>query len=158
MDVVDVLRASGTALNPPAGYSAWWWITVALAVLALLALGWRTRLVLRGARDSAPAGGLESLRALTTQALDAIRDQEPDPRRAVQEMSAQVRRFVGVVSDGDADYTTLPALRCAAVKDPRLDAVVTFLEHVRPGLFDGRSPLDVDDVHRRAREVVQRWV
>lgn len=132
-------------------YSPWWWAVVVLCLIGVgLLIRWAARATRR--REGNGSSTLERLRSEALNAIDAaaaVRD--------VAEMLLQVRRFTGIASGSDADYLTLPELRRAAVKDPRLDDVVALVEEFTPGLFDGRTRLDVETAQRRCAEVVTAW-
>ncbi|WP_040284694.1 DUF4381 family protein [Tessaracoccus massiliensis] len=139
-------------------YPAWWaWLAAALAVcaLAVLAVGiWRWRASRPG--EVAPDDSLERCRS---EALTGIEKASAmaDPRRACQEISRVTRRFVGLASGGDADYSSAEQLRRAARLDPRLAAVARFAGDTQTACFDPASTPDVDTVAARARRVVDTW-
>ncbi|WP_166390155.1 hypothetical protein [Nocardioides ochotonae] len=155
------MRAERSPINPPADYSSWWWALAAVCVVLIVVLVWRTRRVLR--ETAAPAGGdpLEAVRAEALARIDdwraAAEAGEVTARAAVSGLSAEVRRFVGLAGEGDADYATLPDLRRQAVKDPRLAPTVDFVAWTAPALFDPTADVDLAAAHHRAREVVTSW-
>lgn len=115
-------------INPPVGYSRWWWVAGLLCVVGIAATAWWLRRSLAATRDAAAGGdALERLRRETLTRLVDIYDHHSAGRTSSAEVhlqvSAAVRRFAGIVTDGDADYQVLPQLRRAAVKDPRLEPV-----------------------------------
>ena len=77
-----------------------------------------------------------------------------------QQLSAEVRRFAGIVTHGDADYRVLPELRRAAVADPRLEPIVEFVAEAQTPSFAPTGHGTVDGVHAsfdRARELIASW-
>jgi len=148
-------------IHPPAGYSPWWWAVVAACLLGIVAVGWWARRALRAA-----AGGddpLQRLREETLTRIDRVADDltsgELSAAEAAARLSAEVRRFVGTASDGDADYRVLSELRRSAVKDPRLEPMVALVEAVETWAFApaGAATEPVGPLVEQAREVVRRW-
>lgn len=155
------MSADDVVLNPPAGYGWEWVVTLVGSLVLLGVLVWGARLGLRKARPASPEDVLATLRSETLAALEASMHAagsgELTARSASGRMGAEVRRFVGIVSDGDADFTTLPALRRAASADARLRPAAVFVGWLEPHLFGTGEPLDAVQVHERAVEVVEQW-
>lgn len=145
-------------IHPQLPYPAVW---AALAAgLILLGLAAATVGMLRW-RALAPAARAvdDSLERCRAEALAGIRRAErlPDPHRACQRISQETRRFVGLASGGDADYSSANRLRRAAVADPRLEAVARFVDETQAACFGPAARPDVAEVATRAREVVSSW-
>lgn len=160
-DPADPAEPSMPSINPPAGYSNLWWLVAIVALLGLAVLWWRTGRVL-GEEAEVPAVPTPAdLQAATLTALSgweqAVQRGEATEREALAGFSAEVRRFVGILTESDADYSTLPRLRRQSLKDPRLVPVVDYLEWLSPMLFDLTVPVDLPAAAGRAREVVGSW-
>lgn len=145
-------------IHPPVPYPLVWAAPAAgLVLLSILiaALGlWRWR-----ALAPTPLRVDDSLERCRLEALTAIEGAErhPDAREACQRISRATRRFVGLASDSDADYSSLRRLRRAADDDPRLLPVATFVADTRDACFDPAADPDVAEVARAARRVVLSW-
>lgn len=151
-----------TDIFPPVAYAQGWWLLVAGCLLGTIAVAWWLRRTLHTLR--ATTRGADDLGALRSEALaeiDAILELASSgglvQAAAHQRLSAAVRRFAGIATNGDADYQALPQLRRAAVKDPRLAPVVEFVALVEPAAFGGHSEISVVDSAARARSVVESW-
>jgi hypothetical protein len=158
----DLLAARD--VYPPVDYSPWWWLVVAGCVLGIVAVGWWARRSLRGLRPPAtPRDALEALRGETLARLAALEASyaagDLGPADAHQRLGAEVRRFAGTATNGDADYRVLPELRLAAVKEPRLEPVVWLLAVLEAAAFEpaGTTSPPSPPVFARAREVVEQW-
>jgi len=147
-------------VNPPVGY-VWWWLVLAGSVAGLAVLWWWARRILRQTDGLGTTSLLEQVRAQTLAEIDAVARRcaagELDGKAVAVGIGGAVRRFAGTVTDGDADYSTLPMLRRTAVKDPRLEPVVELLAWLAPAAYDGITQLDVERARLAAREVVSRW-
>lgn len=155
------MSADEVMLNPPVGYGGGWIATLLASVVLLGLLVWWTR---RTLEEDGPQTREDVLRRLRRETLDeleatlqAAQGGVLAARSAAGRMGAEVRRFVGIVSDGDADFTTLPDLKRAARMDARLGAAATFVSWLEPHLFGTGEPVEVREVHRRAVEVVEQW-
>lgn len=172
-DLLGPLLTGSERIYPPAGYSAWWWVVVVACLVGMVAIARWARRMLRVLRpDASDAGVLEQLRAEALARIDGIEhgllSGEIDAPDAHQLLSGEVRRFVGTVTNGDADYVVLPQLRRAAVKDPRLERVVAFVAAVETPAFaphaaDTHTDTGTDTgtgmawAFEGAREVVSQW-
>jgi hypothetical protein len=136
-----------------------------VAGCCLLALGlvllWMVRSLVAERAPDAQGTDLETLRSQTLGRIGALErshvDGELDVRGLCQRLGAEVRRFAGIATAGDADYVALPQLRRHAVKDPRLEPVVELVELLTPGAFAARADVHPTRVLTRAREVVEQW-
>lgn len=145
-------------IHPQVPYPMVW---AALAAgLVVLGLATATLGVLRrrSHRPEAPAVD-DSLARCRAEALAAIGRAAgmADPHRACQRIGQEVRRFVGVVSGGDADYSSAARLSLAAEVDHRLEPAARFTCETQDACFDPAAHPDVADVADRAREVVLAW-
>lgn len=158
-------------IYPPEGYSPWWWAVVAGCLVGIIAVLWWAW---RALRDAGPSThGDQVFAAVQRASLERIDRLE---RRFGQggltasevhhRLSAEVRRFAGTATGGDADYRVLSELRAASVRDPRLEPVVDFVASVEePAFARPRGPEtpgpdaggDAGAVFDRAREVIRAW-
>jgi hypothetical protein len=158
-----VMATRPPTIYPPADYSPWWWLVVIGCLLAIVVTCWWAWRALRRLRPAATGVGLlATLRAQTITRIDVIerrcRTGELGAADAHQQLGAEVRRFVGTVTNGDADYRVLPELRREAVKDPRLDDLVRLVAALEaPAFAPGAPGRDLDTGFEDAREVVRRW-
>lgn len=153
------------SVYPPESYSPWWWLVVALCLLGILAVLWWARRALR-TLDNGDSGGalLEKVRGETLARIDgiaaALASGDLTTARAAARLSAEVRRFAGTVTNGNADYLVLPELRRAALADARLEPVVTVVAGVESTAFAPSGSSDdagLAAALEQAREVVRRW-
>ena len=145
-------------IHPEVDYPAWWlWLAIGLAVLALAVLGlgiwrwWALRPAPEQTDDSLARARSEALAEIEQASLKA------DPRDACQQISRATRRFVGLASDGDADYMSARRLRRAARLDPRLKAVSEFVTATQDACYSPTALPDVQSVADDARKVVETW-
>lgn len=161
MSVELLTLATGGRINPPASYSGWWWVVLAASLVALVLLWWRTWHILVERPVAATGLSVDEVRARSLAALAhvefALARGEIDERSVLGRCSREVRGFVGIVTDGDADYSTLPRVRRLAARDPRLAPLVEFLEWLNPMLFDLTAAVDCAEALSRARQVVTGW-
>lgn len=151
-------------VNPPVRHSPWLWLVGAACLLLAVASGiaWPR---LTGRRERAEAlrrdTGLERLRAEALAQIAQVesghRAGEVSDREVHQELSAIVRRFVGTVTDGDADFQTLGELREAAERLPRLAPLVEFVASGYLPSFAPEETAPVDSALADARELVTSW-
>jgi len=164
-----VAVADAGRIYPPEGYSWWWWLVVAGCLLGVAAVGIWASLTLRALRDSgADDDPLAGLRVAT---LDRIAEWERAAEagrmsvaEAHQRLGAEVRRFAGIATGGDADYLVLPELRRAAERDLRLVPVVELVASLQEVAFAAPAAVALDGgeagegtAFARARSVVLTW-
>lgn len=139
-------------------YPAWWFavagalLLLGLAVAVVGVLRWRALAPRLPELD-------DSLEQCRREALDDIDEAATfsNPRATCQQISRVTRRFVGLASDGDADYASAQQLRRAARLDPRLEKVATLVSETQEACFAPSAQPDVAEVAERAREVVKSW-
>lgn len=148
---------------PPEAYHWGWWLVVAVAVAGAIAVGGWLWWTLRALRPAAT--GPDDLSALRLRAHADVDQVVADVTAgriaasvAQQRLSATVRRFAGIAANADADYQVAPALRRAAVKDPRLQPVADFVDWIAPAAYADSDQPDVPAAVLRAREVIDGWV
>ncbi|WP_235736274.1 hypothetical protein [Nocardioides alcanivorans] len=152
-----------TQLHPPASYSPWWWVVVAACLIGIVAVIWWARRALRASGPNSWGDDLlERLRAETLTRIDrieaAVDGGVTTPADGATRLSGEVRRFVGTVTNGDADYRVLPELRGRAVKDPRFDGVVALVTEAEQLAFEpAREGAVLTPLLERSREVVRQW-
>lgn len=149
-------------IYPPEAYHWGWWLLVAGCLVGGVLVGWWLRRTLRGLRPA--PDGPDDLAALRKEALGHLDQVAADHAAgectaavAQQRVSAIVRKFAGIASAGDADYQVTPALRRAAVKDPRLQPVAELVARLEPAAFGGSAEPGVAEAVARAREVISQW-
>ncbi|MCR1785898.1 hypothetical protein KVF89_25410 [Nocardioides carbamazepini] len=153
------------SVYPPESYSPWWWLVVALCLLGMLAVLWWARRALRTLDDGDGGGALlEKVRGETLARIDgiaaALASGDLTTARAAARLSAEVRRFAGTVTNGNADYLVLPELRRAALVDARLEPVVAVVAGVESTAFAPSGPsgdAGLAGAFEQAREVVRQW-
>lgn len=145
----------------PVVAASWWWWLVAIGALvlalAVLTVGvWRWRAL----RPSPPEAdtSLERLRESALEQVDADA-RLGQPKDAAQALSRTARRFVGVVSGGNADYETASQIAAAAERDRRLAPVAALVSDLQEVGFATSldDDFDVAAHAERAREVIRAW-
>lgn len=148
-----------TTIHPAVPLSWWWWLVLAALIVvaaALLIIGitrWRH---LRAEVAPAPDTSLDLLRTETLAAIDEA-GRAPSPQEKARLTGRALRRFAGLVLDGDADYQTAGQLRTAALKDPRLAEVSELTDRVDELAWGSPDDQATTELSARAREVVSSW-
>ena len=144
-------------LQPPVALAWWWWLVVAGLVLMAAALGFLTFRLWPTTRTVAAPD--DSLAEVRSQALEAISSalEAPAPHLACQRVVAAVKGFIGTVTDGDTDYSSLAQLNWAARRDPRLERVAAFVAGTQAACFDPAVSPDAESVAEQGREVILTW-
>ena len=142
---------------PPVPHSRWWWWVV--AGLVLLGVGCTVLAVVLWRRSPAPPRPDDSLDRLREEVLAEIDHAEtiPDPREASQLVVAAVKRFVGTISDGDADYCGPQQLQLLALRDPRLAPLAQFVTATQQDCFDPTHHPDPHAIASEGRQVIHQW-
>ncbi|CEH00605.1 hypothetical protein [Propionibacterium freudenreichii] len=186
---VALIRMLPLDINPPVRHSGWLYlVALTLAVVAVVG-GWALRrLARRWAREDASRtpDSLDRLRARTLQQIDHVetghRAGALGDRAVHQQLSAIVRRFVGIASGGDADLQTLAELERAALDNPALEPAAQFVASGYAASFSAPGPAmpsedastggtpreqassperatvpGADEAIHQAREVVVQW-
>ena len=68
-----------------------------------------------------------------------------------------MKGFIGTVTDGDTDYSSLAQLNWAARRDPRLERVAAFVAGTQAACFDPAVSPDAETVAEQGREVILTW-
>lgn len=160
---VSAHQVWATEIYPPASYSPWWWVVVAVCLLGIVGVIWWARRSLRTVSPTTTREDLvERLRGQTLAQIDRIAASVASGKVTTADgaalLSAEVRRFAGTVTNGNADYLVLPELRREAARDLRLAPVVEVVESAEDAAFaPGRRDGVLDLLADRAREVVRGW-
>lgn len=150
-------------LYPPVQYE-WWWLALAVAILALLAAAaWTVWALTRPARETVePAAPLSTqLDALRHEHLAMIDDvarrygaQELPPREANAELSRITRGFVNDYTGVETPVLSLVELQARGMSPELIDAI---RRHFYPSLYAEGLPIDPVASAEAARRVVMGW-
>lgn len=144
---------------PPVAFSPWW-VLLALAILALVTVGFVVILLATRTKKAddvaATARTPADYRAVYLAQIDAVgvayRAGRIGSAEAHQQLSLAVREFAGIVRGIRAPYMTLADLRGIHV-DPLADTVA----ELYPGAFAEGAHSSVAQAEARARELVGGW-
>lgn len=145
-------------IYPQVDYPSGWLVAAAvlcgLGLITIAIVLWRWCSPISASTDFSDSL-LEHRRVTLAQISRAA--EQLEPRLACQKISQLTRRFVGLASDGDADYASTAQLEQDALTDPRLEPLAQFVRDAQNSCFNPACHPDVSVVAAAAAEVVNQW-